>query len=254
MCTPERKPPADTWEHFSVWQGVKAALRALPAYFKTSTHIEGILATDIFTLNTVLGATIEEQVVTTLNAMRPVWDLHDNYQAFYFVRQAQTFPDVLLQRQDNGREIIMGIELKGWYLLAKEGMGSYRFRTSADACANADLIVVVPWVLSNVLAGSPVALEPWVELAKYAAECRNYYWQHERDTQGDTGITPAWDVKPYPEAKAEQIADKADDDAGGNFGRIARYHIMDAYQKRMLRTTVRGVTAQEWLKFFRQFK
>ena len=141
--------------------------------------------------------------------------------------------------------------MKGWYLLAKEGMGSYRFGTSADACAEADLIVVVPWALSNVLSGSPVAFEPWVESAKYAAERRNYYWEYERETDGDPGITLAQGVAPYPEAKADKIADKADDDRGRNIGRIARYKIMDEYRSRMLNTGIRGVSARKWLTFFK---
>lgn len=32
------------------------------------------MATDIFTLNTTLAATIEESVVKTLNNLRSVWD------------------------------------------------------------------------------------------------------------------------------------------------------------------------------------
>ena len=98
-----------------------------------------MLATDIFSLNAPLGTTIEEQVVATLNLMRPVWDPMRQYQTYSFVRQTQTFPDVLLRRQTDGQEVIMGIELKGWYLLAKEGMPSYRFTVSPDACTSGRL-------------------------------------------------------------------------------------------------------------------
>ncbi len=49
-------------------------MRALPAYFASVTAIEGLQATDLFTLNTVLDATIEVQVVETLNRIRDVWD------------------------------------------------------------------------------------------------------------------------------------------------------------------------------------
>lgn len=55
-----------------------------------------MLASDILTLNSALGATIEEQVVATLNTLRPVWDPDKQYQTYGFVRQPQTFPDVLL--------------------------------------------------------------------------------------------------------------------------------------------------------------
>ena len=47
--------------------------------FRSDTSIEGILATDIFTLNAAFGATIEDQVVSTLNQMREVWDPDEKY-------------------------------------------------------------------------------------------------------------------------------------------------------------------------------
>jgi hypothetical protein len=78
-----------------------------------------MLASDIFTLNSALGATIEEQVVASLNTLRPVWDPDRQYQTYGFVRQPQTFPDVLLRRKTDGQDILMGIELKGWYILAR---------------------------------------------------------------------------------------------------------------------------------------
>ena len=88
------------WEHYDLWQRVREALLAIPSYFRTPTNIEGMLATDIFTLNAALGATIEEQVVQTLNAMRSFWDPKKEYQAYSFVRQPQTFPDVLLRKKN----------------------------------------------------------------------------------------------------------------------------------------------------------
>ncbi len=39
---------------------------ALPGYFNSTTNIEGIEARDLFALNTMLGTTIEVQVVNTL--------------------------------------------------------------------------------------------------------------------------------------------------------------------------------------------
>ncbi len=41
------------------------------------------MATDIFTLNTTLAATIEESVVKTLNDLRAVWDPKDRYPTYY---------------------------------------------------------------------------------------------------------------------------------------------------------------------------
>lgn len=107
----------------------------MPAHFRTETFITGIVATDLHTLNTVLGAAIEEQAVETLNAMRAVWDPKGFCSLYSFVRQAQTFPDVLLRRPPgagSAEEVLIGIELKGWYMLAKEGEPNLRF--SATPC------------------------------------------------------------------------------------------------------------------------
>jgi hypothetical protein len=142
-ATPTRVEPV-SWEHYDLWVRVREAILALPFHFRSETVIEGMLATDIFTLNAALSATIEEQVVSTLNALRPVWDPDKKYQTYGFVRQTQTFPDVLLRRKTDGEDILLGIELKGWYLLAKEGEPSFRFTVNASACNRWDLIVVVP--------------------------------------------------------------------------------------------------------------
>ena len=247
---PERSDPDKAWEHYELWVRVQDALRALPDYFASETIIEGMLATDIFSLNTPLATTIEEQVVTTLNQMRPVWDPDRHYQTYAFVRQSQTFPDVMLRRQTDGQDVILGIELKGWYLLAKEGMPSYRLTVSPDACGPADMLVVVPWVLSNVLAGTPVILRPFIESARYAAEYRNYYWQYVRESRSrDSSVILAEGVSPYP-TKSDRISDKAASDAGGNFGRIARYGVMKEYTDIMRGMDIRGIPAKDWSDFF----
>ena len=71
---PVRTPPDENQFGAEVYQRVREALFALPTYFRSDTAIEGILATDIFTLNAAFGSTIEDQVVSTLNQMREVWD------------------------------------------------------------------------------------------------------------------------------------------------------------------------------------
>lgn len=154
----------------------------------------------------------------------------------------------MLRRTDDGQTILMGIELKGWYLLAREGVPTYRFTTTAAACHPWDLLVVMPWVLSNVLSGSPVIFSPFVETALYCAQQRNYYWQYERAAESNSTIHVPDDVGPYP-LKSDQISDKPAHDRGGNFGRIARYGIMNEYIERMKATRIRGVRVSDWLKF-----
>jgi len=232
---------------------VKDALNALPIHFRSDTFIEGINATDIFTLNSALGATIENQVVETLNLMRSVWDADNRYQTYAFIRQPQTFPDVVLRdMSDLSASPIMGIELKGWYLIAKEGEPSLRFTQTADACADADLIMVVPWVLGNVISGRPKIYSPFIESARYIAQFRNYHWQFLRDAKTDSGISVPSGITPYP-SKTDASTDTPSSDKGGNFGRIARTGIMDAYMSRIKAMPLCGIKASYWLDFFKIF-
>lgn len=249
---PTRELPAPDAEHYQLYKDVREAISCLPIYFRTETHISGIMATDLHTLNTVLGATIEEQVVRTLNLIRNTWDPDEKYALYSFVRQAQTFPDVLL-RKTSSDEILLGIELKGWYLLAKEAEPSMRFQATAAACAKHDLIVVVPWVLGNVISGSPILFEPFIESAKYAAEHRNYHWQYIRETKQDTGIEIRKEVAPYP-SKSEQILDKPHSDGGGNFGRLARTGMMDSYMQKLDHVQLCGIKTVYWRQFLKAFQ
>ena len=251
-AAPARELPSTDWDHYQLYKDVREAVSCLPIYFRTETHISGIMATDLHTLNTVLGATIEEQVVRTLNLIRNTWDSDEKYALYSFMRQAQTFPDVLLRRTSSD-EILLGIELKGWYLLAKEAEPSLRFQATAAACARHDLIVVVPWVLGNVISGSPILFEPFIESAKYAADYRNYHWQHIRETKQDTGIEIPEGVGPYP-SKSQQILDKPHSDGGGNFGRLARTGMMDSYMQQLDDVQLCGIKTVYWRQFLKAFQ
>src|SRR5690606_36189697 len=152
----------------------------LPSRFRTRLQIAGVAATDLFTLNTPLGAAIAQSVVENLNDLRPLWDPDNAYERYVVVRQPQAFPDVRLQTTAPGgsEPIIMGIELKGWFVLAKEGEPSFRYKASPEVCQPQDLLVVYPWHLDEVISGTPQLLRPFVVSARYAAEHRNYYWQY----------------------------------------------------------------------------
>jgi hypothetical protein len=249
---PIRQLPSSAWEHYQLYVRVREAIASLPIYFRTETHISGIMATDLHTLNTVLGATIEDQVVRTLNLLRHTWDPGDRYTLYSFLRQAQTFPDVLLRRTSSG-EIVMGIELKGWYLLAKESEPSLRFQATPAACASQDLVVVVPWVLGNVISGSPILFEPFLESAQYAAEYRNYHWRHIRESNTEKGITTPEGIRPYP-SKSDQILDRPHSDGGGNFGRLARTGMMDAYKRKLEDVHLCGIKTVYWRQFLKAFQ
>ncbi len=245
---PPPPPPPD-----SLPGRVRQALYALPVHFHTRTALEGIAATDLQTLNTVLGAAIEDQVVATLNRLRPVWDPDAEYAHCFFQRQAQTFPDVLLKAEANGQDIRLGIELKGWYLLAKEGMPNFRFRVTPAACAPSDLICVVPWYLSNVLSGTPVVAKPFLVSAHYAALYRNWWWAHGRTTAADVTLQSPEGVGPYP-TKPDRIVDQPTHDPGSNFGRLARTGLMGAYIQEMREMSLAGIPVRAWIEFLLRFR
>jgi len=234
----------------------------LPSYFETETFIAGLQATDIFNLNSVLGAAIESQVVQTLNRMRTVWDADDKYTLYSFIRQSQTFPDVLFAKrkpntnQIDRESIVFGIELKGWYLLAKEREPSFRLEVTPAACADLDLIAIVPWFLANLISGRPKAVAPYIESAKYAAEYRNWHWQHKMkkkpDISSDINSPSGAGVRPYPPDKGKS-SDKPVADPGGNFGRLARTEIMDDYTTQVMSEPIAGIEADHWLSFLKLF-
>jgi hypothetical protein len=252
--TPKRSELPDGDRRTPLVASVREAIRALPFYFESKTMIEGLDASDLFSLNSVLGGAIEVQAVSTLNRIRNVWDPNNQWTEYGFERFSQTFPDVrLVNRRDIAAAPVLGIELKGWYLLAKEKAPSYRYTATSDACSEYDLLVVVPWHLADVLSGAPVVRDPYVEQARYAAEMRNYYWQHQRGTATSTGIISPSGVHPYPSPKTH-TSDKPEKDSGGNFGRVARVHgLMDDFIASTLNTPISGIEARHWIDFFKVF-
>lgn len=57
-------------------------------------------------------------------------------------------------------------------------------------------------------------------------------------------------MSPYPLSKSN-ISDKPSKDDGGNFGRLARYGVMDDYIAEMQSTLVRGIAVRDWQSFFK---
>ena len=223
-------------------------MRSLPSYFRSATNIEGIQATDLFSLNTLLGTTLEVQVVETLNAMRDVWDPDDEWATYRFDRQAAQFPDVLLRRHtDDGPEVVLGVELKGWYVLSLEKKPTFRYTVTPDGCSLWDLLVVVPWHLSNVLSGTPRVGVPGIWPAKYAAVYRNWWWKHGRATTMDTDVVSPEGVRPYE--TRNHTSDRPVSDGGSNFGRIARIGIMDDWVNTTLDGDLAGVATRRWIEF-----
>lgn len=257
MPVPPQPPPTQppsTWAHFALWEAVKSALFTLPSRFESELVVSGVLATDLFAFNSSLGATIEEQLVASLNRLRAVWDPDENYAHYSFERQPQTFPDVVLRHSDPTFQprILMGIELKGWYVLAKEREPSFRYKVTPAVCAPADLLVVVPWALSRVISGSPQVFSPFVLGARQAAEYRNWYWEYGRSSQGDKAITLSAVSQHYP-SKSDTISDRPHSDGGSNFGRLARARVMDTYIADLFEDRLAGIPLIAWQRFLGLF-
>lgn len=248
-------PPA--WAHHGLYLRVRNALHALPSRFRTALRVAGISAVDLFTLNTPLGAAIEQSVVDSLNDVREIWDPTGQYKLYSFIRQAQVFPDVRLETTapdvPDGERVLMGIELKGWFVLAKEGEPSFRYGASPAVCAPQDLLVVYPWTLDEVVSGSPKLLRPFIEEARYAAEHRNYYWTELRGVHGAAAaVVTADHLAPYP-TKNQKFNDKAANDSGGNFGRVARGGLMTAFIEELMALPLSGIPARHWQSFLKIF-
>lgn len=196
-----------------------------------------------------MGGAIEDQTVATLNATRAIWDPQGKWADYEFRRYAESFPDVRLEC-DGGVEPLIGIELKGWYLLAKEEMPSFRFRASANAMTVWDLITVFPWSLSNVISGTPILESPYIEQAKYVADLRTFYWENRNATAQPVEHP---ETHPYPEP-GSSYSDIVHDDRGGNFGRIARVHgLMDDWVSDTMKTSLAGIEARWWVRFLKLF-
>lgn len=207
--------------------------------------------TSVFSFGAALGITLEEEVLNYLNEQkRGIWNLGSRYNNYFFERQAG-FPDIVFKNSIENIPLF-GLELKSWYILSKEKEPSFRMRQTPNACGEADLVIVVPWALSNVLSGEPVVFEPYIESAKFLAEFRNYWWQYLRNTNDPPEkrqIESPKDATPYPPSR-DKFVDKPIYDGGGNFGRIARTGIMDEYVRNILNHQLLGIRVESWIDFF----
>ena len=238
----------------SLREHVIEALAAVVVHFDSTISIEGIEATDLFGMNSLLGGAIETQTVAVLNRMRDIWDPNDKYACYEFRRYPESFPDVRLVHVDGGTPVI-GIELKGWYLLSKEGEPSFRFQASANAISEYDLLVCYPWSLTNVISGQPRLHAPYIEQAKYAADRRTYYWKTRRPPRAPKANyfdIEYPDTHPYPEP-GSRYTDKPAQDGGGNFGRVGRFGIMDEFTEKSLAIPLAGIAARHWIDFLKLF-
>ena len=228
---------------------------SLPAECTIDNNYSGILATDLFSLNTLLGSMIENKVVMFLNAHRHLWD-NGSWSEYHFIRSNESFPDVRLVKKGDNHDVILGIELKSWFILSKEGEPSFRYRTASEACDPADLLCIIPWYLSNAVCGHPVLVTPWVYSAKAASEATKRYWIYERltnkpETIKRRGLKIPNGVRPYMENARDKTNYKPVEDGGNNFGRLARTGIMSDFVDETLLTDILGIPANNWRLFLK---
>lgn len=236
---------------FALRKGVMDALRAVPSSFSSKIYIEGLDSTDLFSMNSLLGGAIENQTTEALNSMRSVWDKEGLYKDCVFRRHAESYPDVRLEKGD-GAEPLIGIELKGWFLMSKEKEPSFRFRASSGATSEWDIMAVFPWALTNVVSGSPYLMPPFLKQAKYIADLRTAYWIN-CGSNGKRTVRHPENCHPYP-LPGESYSDSVSDDRGGNFGRIARIDgLMDEWVDDMLNMELLGIEARWWIDFLKLF-
>lgn len=234
------------------------AFPSLPTECFIENEYSGILATDLFSLNTLLGSMIENKVVLFLNTHRNLWD-SGKWGEYHFIRSNESFPDVRLVKKIGGTEAtpILGIELKSWFILSKEGEPSFRYKTAAEACDRGDLLCIVPWYLSNAVCGKPILTTPWIFSAKAAAEAMKRYWIYERQTDkplklDERGLEKVpTNITPYMMNARDKTNYKPLSDGGGNFGRLARTGIMSDFVEETLLTDILGIPANNWRKFLK---
>lgn len=242
--------PDSAWEHYGVWRDIRSAVGLIRKEFNSAISVSGVSACDLHTWGSVLSAAVEIEVVKCLNGVRNAWDGRGKYGDCSFRRQPERYPDVVLTCGDRREDIVLGIEIKSWYVMAKEGEPSFRFKTTLGACPPQDFLLVVPWSLANVLSGTPVVFDPYLTGTRTVALMRNKWWAEIRKSADSIDISIPDGIAPYPRAR-ENIADEPASDTGGNFGRLARMGMFDEYTKRVNDEEVAGVAVSRWQEFLK---
>jgi hypothetical protein len=218
-------------------------------------NLPQIPASDLHAANTLLGAAIEDHIPIALNQMRTIWDPTSEYADCLFKRQPQTFPDVPFRKETGqGVNTLFGIEIKSWYVLAKEQEPSFRFYVNCEFCHPADLCVVYPWALSSGVSGTPRLFRPLVVSAKKAARLREEYWIAKATTNDwKEIIKPKGPYTNHP-TREDRINDSAPRDSGNNMGRIARSGLWDIEIDRLMREErISGIPLAAWQAFLSSF-
>lgn len=94
-------------------------------------------------------------------------------------RQDPDFPDAALF-DNSGKALDAGFEVKAWYALSTELTG--RFRESQNLLAKRDVhVVVIAWVMSHIVYGTPQILDVLIVPAKQVAAARDKHYHRPPD-------------------------------------------------------------------------
>lgn len=256
LWTDPRTHTSEPWEYFALWERVREALFALPAYFRIDAGLPAIPATDLHAANTLLGAVIEESIPRTLNQLRTLWDANRQFSDWEFHRQPQTFPDVVLRRVSaSGVEALFGIEIKSWYALSKEEEPSFRFNVNRHFCHPADMVAIYPWALDAAVAGKPTLFRPLVSGARKAARVREESWlQKAQDAEWRKIEQPVASEARFHPTREDRINDTSPRDRGNNMGRLARTGIWKVeIEQLMAQERISGIPLKAWQTFLSAF-
>jgi hypothetical protein len=187
--------------------------------------------------------------------MRTTWDPDSKYADCLFKRQPQTFPDVPFRRETGtGSETLFGIEVKSWYVLAKEGEPNFRFYINRDFCHPADLCVVFPWALSAGVSGMPRLFRPLVLGARKAARLREESWIAKATSPEWKEIHRPGGPFTFHPSQRGAINDTSPRDGGNNMGRIARTGVWDVEIVRLMQEErISGIPLAAWNAFLGSF-
>lgn len=221
------------WPHHEMKQKVLRLLRGRCVYHDLVTQFQirksGIQADKM----------IEQFIYDVLDTFREEWAVGP-YAGCRVNYNPTSFPDITIT---SGREVILGIEIKSWHTLAKEGQPCFRFQASPLACAPHDILVVFPYYWENLWTNHGVALllAPYIENSRFVATQRNetFDFEHPRNpVRRVTGITP------HTSKHREEINDQPPEDKGGNFGRIGRLDLFRKFTWDLAATRVRMIDPQ----------
>ena len=178
-------------------------------------------------LSPIIGNLLERKIMEIME--------HDSNNSFKWQRQDPDFPDVVLLDK-TGKSTHNGYEVKAWYALSTELTGRFRESTNLLSGRNVRLVVVA-WVMSHIVYGSPLIVDVLsVDAASVAAQRDRHYHKppqyltvEPRDTTARTRNLQQTNVNGYriQESNPTRL-EEAQNLVDGHSGKTADPHTLEA--------------------------